>query len=167
MSSPKPETGIGQPIADLCHAIDEGDVSIGLPPYNGGLFDRVRTPLLGHVQLGDRVMANIIDALSFEQGSAGRRYINYRDLGVRQLGSIYERLLEQELIREGDEVAVRPNIFARKGSGSYYTPDDLVGLIVQETIDPLVQSRMDAFMTHARRVPKRGRLANWLSPDWH
>ena len=143
-------------IADLCHAIDEGDVSIGLPPYNGGLFDRARTPLLEHVQLGDRVMANIIDALSFEQGSVGRRYINYRDLGVRQLGSIYERLLEQELIREGDEVAVRPNIFARKGSGSYYTPDDLVGLIVQETIDPLVQSRMDAFMTDAGRVPEEG-----------
>ena len=143
-------------IADLCHAIDEGDVSIGLPPYNGGLFDRARTPLLERVQLGDRVMANIIDALSFEQGSAGRRYINYRDLGVRQLGSIYERLLEQELIREGDEVAVRPNIFARKGSGSYYTPDDLVGLIVQETIDPLVQSRMDAFMAHAGRVPEEG-----------
>ena len=24
----------------------------------------------------------------------GRKYINYRDLGVQQLGSIYERLLE-------------------------------------------------------------------------
>ena len=25
---------------DLCRAIDAGDASIGLPPYNGGLFDR-------------------------------------------------------------------------------------------------------------------------------
>ena len=52
------------------------------------------------------------------------RYINYRDLGVQQLGS-YERLLEQEIVRDGVEIAVRPNVFARKGSGSYYTPDDL------------------------------------------
>ena len=141
-------------VDDLCRAIDQGDVSIGLPPYNGGLFDRERTPLLGAVRPGDQVIADVIDALSFEQSPAGRRYINYRDLGVRQLGSIYERLLEHELIHEGDGVAVRPNIFARKGSGSYYTPDDLVGLIVEETIGPLVQARMDAFTAEAGQVPE-------------
>ena len=143
-------------VDDLCRAIDQGEVSIGLPPYNGGLFDLARAPLLDRVRLGDRVMADVIDALSFEHGPAGRRYINYRDLGVRQLGSIYERLLEHELVSEGDAVAVRPNIFARKGSGSYYTPDDLVGLIVEETIGPLVQARMDRFMEQAGRVPGVG-----------
>ncbi len=143
-------------VDDLCRAIDQGEVSIGLPPYNGGLFDRARVPLLDRIRLGDRMMADVIDALSFEQSEAGRRYINYRDLGVRQLGSIYERLLEHELVREGDAVAVRPNIFARKGSGSYYTPDDLVGLIVEETIGPLVQAHMDGFMEEAGRVPENG-----------
>ena len=143
-------------IDGLCCAIDQGEVSIGLPPYNGGLFDRARTPLLDRIGLGDRVMADVIDALSFERGEAGRRYINYRDLGVRQLGSIYERLLEHELVPDGDGVAVRPNIFARKGSGSYYTPDDLVGLIVEETIGPLVQARMDAFGAEAGRMPADG-----------
>ena len=81
-------------IDDLCRAIDQGDASIGLPPYNGGLFDRQRVPLLTNIRLGDEVMAEAIDALSFEQTPNGRRYINYRDLGVQQLGSIYERLLE-------------------------------------------------------------------------
>ena len=33
-------------VDDLCRAIDQGEVSIGLPPYNGGLFDRARVPLL-------------------------------------------------------------------------------------------------------------------------
>ena len=140
-------------IDGLCRAIDQGEISIGLPPYNGGLFDRERAPLLDRIRLGDRVMADVIDALSFEQGPTGRRYINYRDLGVRQLGSIYERLLEHELAPDGDGVAVRPNIFARKGSGSYYTPDDLVGLIVEETIGPLVQARTDAFEAEAGRMP--------------
>ena len=132
-------------IDDLCRAIDQGDASIGLPPYNGGLFDRQRVPLLANIRLGDEVMADVIDALSFEQTPNGRRYINYRDLGVQQLGSIYERLLEHEIVRDDGEIAVRPNVFARKGSGSYYTPDDLVGLIIQETIEPLVRSRMDDF----------------------
>ena len=40
-------------IDDLCRAIDQGDASIGLPPYNGGLFDRKRIPLLANIRLGD------------------------------------------------------------------------------------------------------------------
>ena len=132
-------------IDDLCRAIDQGDTSIGLPPYNGGLFDRQRVPLLTKIRIGDVVMADVIDALSFEQTTEGRRYINYRDLGVQQLGSIYERLLEHEIVHEGGEIAFRPNVFARKGSGSYYTPDDLVALIIKETIEPLIQSRIDDF----------------------
>ena len=130
---------------NLCRAIDEGDASIGLPPYNGGLFDRERTPLLGDIQLPDQIMANVIDALSFEKTPQGRRYINYRDLGVQQLGSIYERLLEREIVNDGNGVDIRLNIFARKGSGGYYTPDDLVGLIIDEAVGPLVRARMEAF----------------------
>ena len=148
-------------IDDLCRAIDQGDASIGLPPYNGGLFDRDRTPLLGRIRLGDEVMAKTIDALSFEQTPVGRRYINYRDLGVQQLGSIYERLLEHEIVREDGEIAIRPNVFARKGSGSYYTPDDLVGLIIKETIEPLVRSRMDDF------IAKTSGLATSHLPEDH
>lgn len=132
-------------VEDLCRAIDVGDKSIGLPPYNGGLFDAKKTPLLAKIRLGDSVMAVVIDALSFEHTPEGRKYINYRDLSVQQLGSIYERLLEHELTREGGNVIVRPNVFARKGSGSYYTPDDLVGLIIRETINPLIETRMAAF----------------------
>ncbi|MDD2703716.1 MAG: Eco57I restriction-modification methylase domain-containing protein [Acidocella sp.] len=132
-------------VEDLCRAIDVGDKSIGLPPYNGGLFDAKKTPLLAKIRLGDSVMAVVIDALSFEHTPEGRKYINYRDLSVQQLGSIYERLLEHEVTREGGNVIIRPNVFARKGSGSYYTPDDLVGLIIRETINPLVETRMAAF----------------------
>ncbi len=130
---------------DLCRAIDRGDQSIGLPPYNGGLFKTISGSLLSTIRLGDAAMANIIDALSFEQTRDGRKYINYRNLSVQQLGSIYERLLEHEIVREDAGVIVRPNIFARKGSGSYYTPDDLVNLIIHETLEPLITARMKAF----------------------
>ncbi len=148
-------------IDDLCRAIDQGDASIGLPPYNGGLFDQQRTPLLTAVRLSDQVMADVIDTLSFEATDQGRRYINYRDLSVQQLGSIYERLLEYEVIRDGDEINVRPNVFARKGSGSYYTPDDLVEVILKETVGPLVESCTEAFANRARsRREPSARLAD-------
>jgi hypothetical protein len=132
-------------IDELSRAIDKGDNSIGLPPYNGGLFDRERTPLLTKIRIPDSTMADIIDALSFERTDEGRRYINYRNLSVQQLGSIYERLLEHEVVRQGEAIEIRPNIFARKASGSFYTPDDLVTLIIRETIEPLVAERVAAF----------------------
>ena len=134
---------------DLCRSIDSGDESIGLPPYNGGLFDADRTPLLQKIRIADSVMADVIDKLSFERTDDSRKYINYRDLSVQQLGSIYERLLEHEVVREGGIVDIRPNIFARKGSGSYYTPDDLVNLIIHETLEPLIETRLKAFQDKA------------------
>ena len=147
-------------IDDLCRAIDRGDSAIGLPPYNGGLFDPKRTPLLTRVRIGDAVMANVIDALSFERTPEGRRYINYRDLSVQQFGSIYERLLEHEVVREGGHIRIRPNTFARKASGSYYTPDDLVGLIISEAVAPLVVQRLNEFRTKAEEFARGNKPEN-------
>ncbi|MHA6766922.1 Eco57I restriction-modification methylase domain-containing protein [Sphingobium ummariense] len=135
-------------VSDLSRIIDKGDTSVGIPPYNGGLFATGGTPLLTSARVPDSVMAPALDALSYERSSGERRYINYRDLSVQQLGSIYERLLEFEIVRdESGELTVRPNLFARKNSGSYYTPDELVGLILDETLEPLIAERLDAFRT--------------------
>lgn len=132
--------------ASLAKMIDKGDPSVGLPPYNGGLFSSEATPLLATLSLGDDVMAEALDILSWEQRGGRRRYINYRDLSVQQLGSIYERLLEFELVRDDTgALDIRPNIFARKNSGSYYTPDDLVLLILDETLAPLIEDAHKAF----------------------
>ena len=143
-------------LQDLARVIDKGDPAFGLPPYNGGLFDAGGAPLLNRIQLPNAVLAEVVDALSFEQSPAGgeRRYINYRSLSVQQLGSIYERLLEHEVVPDAaGGIAVRPNIFARKGSGSYYTPDDLVRLLLAETVEPLVEERLAAFRAKVQELP--------------
>ncbi len=149
---------------DLSRVIDQGDSAFGLPPYNSGLFDASRTPLLSRIRLSNRVMADVIDALSFEQHRSGRRYINYRSLSVQQLGSIYERLLEFEPVHEGGHIEVRPNVFARKGSGSYYTPEPLVRLILQETVGPLADAKLETFLA---RVSEKGGAHDsvTLAPD--
>lgn len=150
-------------VSDLSRIIDKGDSSVGIPPYNGGLFAGAGMPLLAAARIPDSVMAPALDALSYERATGERRYINYRDLSVQQLGSIYERLLEFEIVREPGEVGdtgyltVRPNLFARKNSGSYYTPDELVGLILDETLEPLIAERREAFRSAlAALTPKDG-----------
>ncbi len=135
--------------------IDEGDTSVGVPPYNGGLFSPERAPLLERVEIPDSVFAPLLDALSRTEKDGKRVRVSYRDLSVRELGSIYERLLEYEAVAAPDEpsgIAIRLNPFARKGSGSYYTPDELVELIVTRTLAPLVQERIDAFCERAEAL---------------
>ncbi len=130
----------------LCKLIDKGDASIGLPPYNGGLFAPDAAPLLESARLPDAAMAPIVHDLSHSETSGGRRFVNYRDMSVQQLGSIYERLLERAPVR-GDHgaIVIRPNPYARKDSGSFYTPQELVDLIVDRTLKPLAEERLKAF----------------------
>lgn len=151
-------------IADLSRIVDRGDASIGIPPYNGGLFAPANTPLLDQIRLPDSVLAPVIDKLSFEREGADRRYINYRDLTVQQLGSIYERLLEHEVVREDGAIAVRPNAFARKNSGSYYTPDELVTLILEKTLEPLFVDANTGFAAAIGRI-KNGDAEDYIRAE--
>ena len=134
-------------LTTLFKLIDKGDESIGLPPYNGGLFAAEAAPLLETVRLADEEIAPIIYDLSHAEDSQGvRRFVNYRDMSVQQLGSIYERLLEREPVRDDDgNISIRPNPYARKDSGSFYTSQELVDLIVERTLKPLAEERLQAF----------------------
>ena len=111
-------------------------------------------------------MAGVIDALSFERPEGRRgRYINYRSLSVQQLGSIYERLLEFEPVRDGGIIAVRPNLFARRGSGSYYTPEPLVALILNETVGPLANRKLQAFRAAVEEIRGDSTAAGTPTPE--
>ena len=133
-----------------------------IPQYNGGLFNPGQHPFLEKYEVGDNVLAQVIEFLT--RTEAGER-IAYRDLDVRHLGNIYEGLLEyqpriadQDLIivsKKGSE-AVAPksspnqepayqagDVYLltdkgeRKATGSYYTPDYIVRYIVENTLAPL------------------------------
>jgi hypothetical protein len=153
-------------------AIGQGDDSLGIPPYNGGLFDPAAAPILSRIQLSDAVVADIVFRLSHIDTGDGRppKYINYRDLSVQQLGSVYERILEYGLKVEEGRVVVAEDPAARKSSGSYYTPEELVALIIERAVGPLVSERLEAFVVKAATLAidgrtKETRLAELLALD--
>ena len=155
--------------------IDEGDDAVGMPAYNGGLFDRARAPLLERTRVPDAVMAPIVDALSRRTEDLLHAWINYRDLSVSHLGGIYERLLEYTLVHdvqaadedrerlEIDRIVARPASFARKVSGSYYTHDDLVRLILRESVGLLARERVAGF---DKQIVKWARKTSLNPADW-
>ena len=163
-------TGYYDHVMTLCRLIDGGDPSIRLPPYNGGLFAADAAPLLQRVRLSDMVVAPLIYDLSHAETDEGRRFVNYRDMTVQQLGSLYERLLEREPVFDGVDVVTRLNPYARKDSGSFYTPQELVDLIIERTLGPLVDERRAAFEARAAelksdRRPKAERRAELTTLD--
>ncbi len=173
-----------QHMGDLFRIIAQGDTSIGMPAYNGGLFEEDRAPLLARTRVPDARFAPLFDDLARRPDPSTKRragllhaWINYRDLSVQHLGGIYERLLEYSLTVEdsplplagegqGERVSrivARPASFARKTSGSYYTHDGLVKLIIRETVGPLIAERKAAFHNQVEHWHRKRELK---PDDW-
>jgi Eco57I restriction-modification methylase len=127
-------------LKDLFQSISRGGEA-GIPAYNGGLFNEVRNEELESLLLYDKYLYEILHSLIYLDDEEP---VPYEDLEVRDLGDIYEGLLEQRLVLKFD-----PNIDCntvvlynqkgeRKASGSYFTPDRLVDHLVRKTLLPLL-----------------------------
>jgi len=67
-----------------------------ISPLRSHLFDPAKTPLLNEVKLRNHVWQEIIQSLSLsrvKKGNKGRGRISYANLGINQLGAVYEALL--------------------------------------------------------------------------
>ncbi len=78
----------------LFDIINKGDEELKINMYNGKLFDRkiFRTP--NSISLSDKILATVLELLSRDHKNVEHPiWINYADLSVKHLGSIYESLL--------------------------------------------------------------------------
>ncbi|WP_018257961.1 Eco57I restriction-modification methylase domain-containing protein [Halomicrobium katesii] len=84
-------------LEDLFRLVDEGEESLGIPAYNGGLFDDDQHDFLAENEVADRYIAEVIYRLGTTEGEDDEFVLaDYADLDTRHLGSIYEGLLEHE-----------------------------------------------------------------------
>lgn len=118
----KGATVLWERLQELFGLVNTGTTGIGIPSYNGGLFDPGQHPFLENLKVGDYFIARAIDLLSRTRPSSnrpkgeGRKKVTYRDLDIRHLGSIYEGILEYSAHIAG-EVLV---ILRRGSSGKTY-----------------------------------------------
>lgn len=97
--------GYWNKLKELFEIINSGNKELGVPPYNGGLFDPEKHNFLEKHRIGDLYVAKAIDLLSRSRDKA---YIDYGSLEIRHLGSIYEGILEYKLkIAEQDLVPIK------------------------------------------------------------
>jgi len=119
---------------------------LGIPPLNGDLLSSIPdhddlrdTRLHNH----DLLLAMRHMALFREAGV--RQRINYAELNVEELGSVYESLLDfQPVIEQREEGAcfeLNPGT-ERKSTGSYYTRPELVRELIESALVPVMDERL-------------------------
>jgi hypothetical protein len=125
-------------------------MDLRVTPFNGRLFAPSRTPLADRRNLDEASARRALIALSTRRAGddAGLEPIAYRDLGVEELGAVYESLLDYEprvhRVRRsaahphGLRLSLEPGSIRRKTTGSFYTPQAIADYLVRRTLGPLV-----------------------------
>jgi len=163
-------------VSRLCRAVDRGNREWGVPAYDGGLLSEEReiSPVGAHlagVTLPNTVFGPALAGLLLVEGSEGLGPVDFRSLGVREFGTIYEGLLESELsvaesdlavdksgawrpCKKGEEPLVRRGEVylhdasgARKSTGSYFTKSFAVEHLLERSLEPALKehlARLDA-----------------------
>lgn len=153
-------------LCELFDWINRGNHALLIPPYNGGLFDDSEKPYLANHVINDGYLSEALFDLGFRDERGNIVKIDYNDLSVRPLGSLYEGILEYQLfiapermvrrkeenvyrfipetltgkITKSDVVIEKGDIYfsqsseERKLTGSYYTPEDVVQYIIENSL---------------------------------
>ena len=117
--------------------------AIGAFPFNGPLFDEERTPVLSASRCDNRALLRAIRAFTTIELEGIRQYVNFADLGVEEIGSVYESLLDyMPVVADGGRIELQPTSDERSDLGSYYTPRELVDLVLAKSLDTLIDERL-------------------------
>ncbi len=131
------------------HGCEAGDLKV--TAFNGRLFSPHGAPRLASATVSASCARQATLALSMAsvRTRSSRERIAYGDLGVEELGSIYEALLEFEPVLQHEprpqsrHSAVlrleRSAMDRRKRTGTFYTPHQLTRYLVSRTLEPLVR----------------------------
>lgn len=141
-------TRLYEDVRELCQLINGTDqkknTEFSVPRYNGGLFDPSRHSFLEKWRVSDAVLSEVLRGLMFnpqpnrDEPTLPTETVDFGDLRVQQLGSIYEGLMEHHFHRDGNTLKLVADKAERRETGTYYTPDYIVKYIVEQTIGPLL-----------------------------
>ena len=138
----------------VCRGLAGGESRLGLPAL-AGLFAPAECPELDAAKIENRAFLGALFHLAWLREPSGLVRVNWRDMGADELGYIYEGLLElvPRITEDGRSFsfasADESRGHARKTTGSYYTPDELVQLLLASALDPVVKHAVNAHSDRA------------------
>lgn len=126
--------------------VHEGDKALGVPALNGELFapEAIATLTQRGRSPKNSELLEAIRYLAFVEREGALERVNYRDLEVEEIGHVYEEILALSPRLVEGRYSLESHLLERKSSGSYYTPRELVQLVVQEALAPVLEERLKA-----------------------
>lgn len=137
----------------VINALARGEEKLALPAL-GGLFDEVYCSRLMSSRLTNESFLSALKSLRWRIKDGSSFYIDYKNLGTEELGSIYEKLLEYVPVVDFSDSSRCPFSFknlsnskdnkgnARKTSASYYTPRFLVEDLINSALVPEINKAL-------------------------
>lgn len=125
-------------VSDWLH--DGGQPALALPPLGSALWNPATTAHVSAARLSNQALLDAVHHLAFVED--GRRPVDFRHLGSEELGSVYESLLELHPVIERESATFALTTAAgheRKQTGSYYTPTQLIGSLLESALDPVIE----------------------------
>lgn len=121
---------------------------LGLPGL-GGLFELGPMDVFTNCQVTNTTLLQTVYLLANTTDRANKRRapVDFAHLGAEELGGIYEALLELHPHLDPGQGTFTLEAAAgneRKTSGSYYTPSDLIALVLDEALDPVLDEAVKA-----------------------
>lgn len=121
----------------------DGLPALGLSDLGASLYSRDALSILDGAKLPNRALLAAVRALAqIDDPVTGLpRPVDYRNLDSEELGGMYEGLLAYTPRYHADDRTFTLDVATgndRKKSGSYYTPSDLIALVLDEALDPLI-----------------------------
>lgn len=138
---------------------EEGRPELGLAGL-GGLFTRTEEDrCLDEASLSNQDLLRAIRRLSRVQDAATRRRrpVSFRSLSARELGAVYESLLEALPEHRPDTRTfglVHRAGNARKMTGSYYTPSSLISRLLDTCLEPVLDEAVKEGADRAAEHPE-------------
>ena len=131
-------------------SLENGEPLLGLPSL-GGMFAEDTCADISNLKLTNDYFLATMNSLRWSDNGNRATWIDYKNLGTQELGSVYESLLE--MIPEVDESDWTFGFYglkdkesnagnARKTTGSYYTPDFLVDQLIKTALIPTVEEKL-------------------------
>lgn len=123
--------------------VASGEPRLGLPAL-AGIFAKGQCSALDASRLENRALLLAVWKLAWLREDGALARVNWRDMGPEELGSVYESLLElvPQITQDGRQFTfatggeTKGN--ARKTTGSYYTPDSLVQVLLDSALEPVI-----------------------------
>ncbi|MEI7849124.1 MAG: DNA methyltransferase, partial [Chloroflexota bacterium] len=120
--------------------------SLALPILGGFLFSEQALPDLEPAELTNESLLTAIRCLTTMEEGQTRRAVDYKNMGARELGSVYESLLELHATVNTDSAQFELLSVAgneRKTTGSFFTHEDLINELLNSALDPVIAQALE------------------------